>query len=125
MLISNRPRSCSGEVGLAAIPSIILLVGAVFLWALRRRREAPLWAVSSALGAVTWLVCLALSTSLGSSTSLSVWRPEALFASRLVLDLDPTGWQMAYAAVTVFLFLALTQAARPGGATSGNTRVVR
>ena len=108
---------------MAAIPSIILFVGAVLLWALRRRREAPLWAVSSALGAVTWLVCLALSTSLGSSTSLSVWRPEALFASRLVLDLDPTGWQMAYAAVTVFLSLALTQAARPGATTIG-TRVM-
>jgi hypothetical protein len=108
---------------LAVIPSILLFVTAGVLWSLRRRREAPLWAVSSAMAGLTWVVCLALSTSVGSSTSLSVWRPEDLFDSRLLLAFDTTGWQMVYAATTVYLALALTQAARPGTTTMG-TRVI-
>jgi hypothetical protein len=75
------------------------------------------------MAGLTWVVCLGLSTRLGSSTSLSVWRPEALFDSTLLLALDTTGWQMTYAAVTVYLALALTQAARPGTTTMG-TRII-
>jgi hypothetical protein len=75
------------------------------------------------MAGLTWVVCLVLSTSVGSSTSLSVWRPEDLFASRLQLTFDATGWQLTYAAVTVYLSLALTQAARPGTTTIG-TRVI-
>ena len=123
MLMANRPHSFLPEVGLAAIPSVFLFVTAVILWSLRRKREAALWAVSSAMAALTWFVCLGLSTSVGSSTSLSVWRPEDLFDSRLLLEFDSTGWQMAYAALTVYLSLALTQAARPGATTMG-TRIM-
>jgi hypothetical protein len=108
---------------LAVIPSILLFVTAIVLWSLRRGREAPLWAVSSAMAGLTWVVCLGLSTSIGSATSLSVWRPEALFDSRLLLSFDSTGWEMAYAAITVYLSLALTQAARPGTTTMG-TRII-
>lgn len=108
---------------MAAIPSILLFVSAAVLWYLRRRREAQLWAVSSIMAALTWVVCLGLSSSVDMSTSLSVWRPESLFDSKLLLDLDTTGWQMAYAAMTVYLSLALTQAARPGATTTG-TRII-
>jgi hypothetical protein len=108
---------------LAVIPSVLLFFTAVVLWSLRRRGEASLWAVSSLMAALAWVVCLILSTSVGASTSLSVWRPEALFESTLLLALDTTGWQMAYAAVSVYLALALTQAARPGTTTMG-TRII-
>lgn len=123
MLWPNLPHFPLPEVMLAVIPSILLFLTAVVLWSLRRRREAPLWAVSSAMAGFAWVVCLGLSTSVGSSTSLSVWRPESLFDSRLLLTFDTTGWQMTYAAITVYLSLALTQAARPGTTTMG-TRIM-
>lgn len=73
---------------MAFLPILILFTGSMITWFSRKRHERVLWALNSGTALLVWLVCLILVMNIPNVTSLSVWRPSELFASRLELHLD-------------------------------------
>ena len=99
---------------MAFLPILILFTGSMITWFSRKRHERVLWALNSGTALLVWLVSLILVMNVPNVTSLSVWRPSELFASRLELHLDPIGWLFLYGAATVVVSVAFTEASRPG-----------
>ena len=104
---------------MAVLPILILFAGSMVTWFSRKRHERVLWGLNSGTALLAWLICLILVMNVPNVTSLSVWRPSELFASRLELHLDATGWLFLYGAATVVVSVAFTEASRPGVATPG------
>ncbi len=102
---------------MAILPILILLLGALLMSIFRNRPERILWALASGTALLTWIVSLVLVTHIPDVISLSVWKPTALFASRLELHLDAVGWFFLYGTSTLMVSVAFTQAARPGTTT--------
>ncbi|KPK95440.1 MAG: hypothetical protein AMJ88_00405 [Anaerolineae bacterium SM23_ 63] len=102
---------------MAILPIIILLLGALLMSIVRNRPERILWALTSGTALLTWIVSLVLVTRIPDVISLSVWKPTALFASRLELHLDAVGWFFLYGTSTILVSVAFTQAAQPGTTT--------
>jgi hypothetical protein len=94
----------------AILPILILLLGALLMSIVRNRPERILWALTSGTALLSWIVSLVLVTSIPDVISLSVWKPTALFASRLELHLDPVGWFFLYGTSTLMVSVAFTQA---------------
>ncbi|MFX0145680.1 MAG: hypothetical protein ACFE9C_16565 [Candidatus Hodarchaeota archaeon] len=78
----------------------------------RNRQERISWALTSGTALLAWIVSLVLVTSIPDVISLSVWKPTALFASRLELHLDAVGWFFLYGTSTLMVSVAFTQAAQ-------------
>lgn len=102
-----------------AFPSLLLLIGALFILLARRRHERAWWLIAMGAALLAWLYTLGLLRSIPSVVEISVWRPEELFASRVELVLDSQGWQLAYAAMTLLLSVLITAIARRGEVTAG------
>lgn len=96
----------------------MLLIGALLILIARRRHERAWWLIAVASAFLAWLYTLSLLRSIPVSFQVSVWRPEALFASQLELLLDPLGWEAVYAAATLLLSILITAVARPGEVTA-------
>jgi hypothetical protein len=94
------------------LPILILVAGSLATLSARRQHERVVWAVSSGAALIVWLVSLGLVVAIPLVTRLSVWRPTALFDSRLELHLDSVGWYFLYATATVTLSILLTEPAR-------------
>lgn len=105
------------------VPILALLIGAIILGRLGNRPGRMQWIVALSVALVTWISSLALVLARSTSTQLSLWQPEQLFASQLELSLDPLSWPVVYAIATVLLSIVLTSANRPGGSTT-STRLV-
>ncbi len=99
---------------MAILPILILLFGALLVSMVRNRPERILWALCSGITLLTWIVSLVLITSIPDVIRLSVWKPTALFASRLELHLDSVGWFFLYATSTLIVSVTFTQAVQPG-----------
>lgn len=99
---------------MAILPILILLFGALLMSIARNRPERILWALTSGTALLAWIISLVLVTSIPDVISLSVWKPTALFASRLELHLDPVGWFFLYGTSTLIVSVAFTQAAQSG-----------
>lgn len=102
-----------------ALPLVLLLLGAGFLALGRWIRSRWQWvlAVSVSLGA--WLAILVGWRSVPATLALSAWRPEDVFLDRVQLMLDPVGWPIQLAAVSVLLAGLLAEPARKGERRSG------
>jgi hypothetical protein len=83
----------------------------------RNRPERILWAFTSGTALLAWIVSLVLVTNIPDVISLSVWKPTALFASRLELHLDAVGWFFLYGTSTLMVSVAFTHAAQSGTTT--------
>ncbi len=103
---------CTAETTLLFLPLIALMVAGVTTWVLRNRAARTQWAVGAGFAILTWLITMALSSSLPARSSFSVWQPERLFQSPLSFSLDQTSWAYMYASTTVLLAMVLTAATR-------------
>lgn len=108
----------------ALLPSLVLLLGAGLTWAARRRPDRLTWAMATAFALVTWLVVLFTLTTLPAQLDLSAWRPASLFASRLEISLDRSGWGILYAIASGLLAILLTAVARPATGAAGSRAVM-
>jgi formate hydrogenlyase subunit 3/multisubunit Na+/H+ antiporter MnhD subunit len=104
-----------GEVCLTLLPIISTLLGALILGRLRGRSQRIQWGTALGVALVTWLISLGLVLARSTSTQLSLWQPEELFASQLELSLDSLSWLAVYAIATVLLSIVMTSATRPDG----------
>ncbi|HEY42486.1 MAG TPA: hypothetical protein G4O11_00700 [Anaerolineae bacterium] len=102
---------------MAILPILILLIGTLLISLFRNRPERILWPITSGTSLLTWVVSLLLVTNIPDEISLSVWKPTALFASRLELQLDAVGWFFIYGTSTLLVSVAFTQAAQSGTTT--------
>jgi hypothetical protein len=94
------------------LPILLLVAGSMATLSARRQHERVVWAVSSGAALIAWLVSLGLVVAIPLVTRLSVWRPTALFDSRLELHLDSVGWYFLYATATITLSISLTEPVR-------------
>jgi hypothetical protein len=96
-----------------------LLIAGIAIWILRNQAVRTQWAVSAAFAAVCWLLGMTLIFRYPAILRFSVWQPENLFQSPLLLSLDRTSWVYLYAMTTVLLAMIFTAAARPAIASAG------
>ena len=102
------------------IPLLIILVTAgMATWFLRNQAARTQWAVSAAFAGLVWIIGMLLSLRIPEVFRFSVWQPEALFQSPLLLSLDQTSWIYLYSMTTVLLAMIFTAAARPAIAPAG------
>jgi len=113
------PRNRHEEHGLPILLLSTLVLAGLAAWFLRGRAARTQWAVSAAFAAACWLFGMALMLSVPAVLRFSVWQPENLFQSPLLLNLDRTSWAYLYALVTVLLSMIFTAAARPAAAPAG------
>jgi len=97
----------------------VLVIAGLTTWLLRNQAARTQWAVSAAFAAVSWLLGMGLSLSFPEVLNFSVWQPENLFQSPLLLSLDQTSWVYLYSMTTVLLAMIFTAAARPTVAPAG------
>jgi hypothetical protein len=97
----------------------LLVIAGAATWLMRSQAARTQWALSAAFAAFSWLFSMALLLSLPVMIQFSVWQPEELFKSPLLLSLDQTSWSYLYAMTTVLLAMIFTAAARPTMAPAG------
>jgi len=106
------------------IPSLVLLLGALFVWVARRRSDRLTWGLATVFALGAWLTVLLVLPTLPAGLELSAWRPASLFASRLEISLDRPGWGILYLIATGLLAILLTAAARPAAKAAGSRAVM-
>jgi len=104
---------------MAGLPIIGMAVAALLIGLMRRRLARTQWVLSMAMTAGLWLVVLLLSFPLPMRLELSVWQPQDLFPSSVVLVMDNTAWAFVYAAATLLMSMVFTAAARAAEAPAG------
>lgn len=92
---------------MALIPILLLIVGSGALWLLRGQKARVLWSWTTGMTLLVWATVLALRLALPGTTRLSVWQPEALFASTLELKLDAISWSFIWSGITLVLAIVL------------------
>lgn len=97
------------------VPILAALLGAIILGRLRGRSQRILWGTALGVALITWVSSLGLVLARSTTTQLSIWQPEELFASQLVLSLDSLSWPVVYAVATVLLSIVMTSATRLAG----------
>jgi hypothetical protein len=108
---------CDQVASMALIPILLLVVGSGVLWLLRGQKTRVLWSWTTGMTLLVWGTVLALRLALPGVTRLSVWQPEALFASTLELQLDTISWAFIMAGITLVLSTVLAAPALIGGVT--------
>ncbi|MFN2147629.1 MAG: hypothetical protein ACK2T2_04505, partial [Anaerolineales bacterium] len=66
----------------------LLVIAGAATWLMRSQAARTQWALSAAFAASSWLFSMALLLSLPVMIQFSVWQPEELFKSPLLLSLD-------------------------------------
>jgi hypothetical protein len=94
------------------VPTLILLAGSVLVWITRREHERLQWAISTGAVVVVWIVTLGFVIVLPIESQVSVWKPEDLFASKIVLRLDRVSWNFVYATATLAMAVFLSAQAK-------------
>jgi hypothetical protein len=108
----------------AFLPILLLFAGSIFVWLVRKRNERVRVTFGLGTALLVWIVSLGLISIVPNVTSLSVWRPTILFASRLELHLDSIGWIFLYGTSTVIISVLFTDASRSDTVTSGSRSII-
>jgi hypothetical protein len=98
---------------------IILVTAGMATWLLRNQATRTQWTVSAVFAGLVWIVGMLLSLRIPEVFKFSVWQPEVLFQSPLLLSMDRISWVYLYAMATVLLAMIFTAAARPTIAPAG------
>lgn len=99
---------------MVTLPVMLLIVSSLIVWVVQKRQGRISWAVGALAALITWIAILLLALIIPSTFNLSIWRPEELFRSRLVLSLDKTSWQMIFGLAAVLLSVILISVERNG-----------
>jgi formate hydrogenlyase subunit 3/multisubunit Na+/H+ antiporter MnhD subunit len=100
---------------MALIPILLLILGAGALWMLRGQKNRVLWSWTMGMTLLVWGTVMGLRLALPETTRLSVWQPEALFASSLELQLDAISWGFVWSGITLLLAIVLASPTWTGG----------
>jgi MFS family permease len=96
------------------LPIILLIVSSLIVWVVQKRQARISWAIGALAALITWITILLLALIIPMTINLSIWRPEELFRSRLVLSLDKTSWAMIFGLAAVLLSVILISVERNG-----------
>lgn len=104
---------------LIALPSLLLLMGAILtlVW----RRPVRAWAAGALVVCMgAWVASLGAVRAVPGGLSLSIWRPETVFQDQIALVLDAPGWSIGFGLVGLLLTVLLSGS--PGSDPGGRQR---
>ena len=93
--------------GLAAAPSILLILGSLFLAAWRATGRRTGWAAEAAIASLALLAGLLLGRSIPSQSSISLWPPALSPSASIELELTPWSWALLVCVLAFGVFRAL------------------
>ena len=105
--------------GLAAAPSILLILGSLFLAAWRATGRRTGWAAEAGIASLALLAGLLLGRSIPAQFSFALWPPVLSPAASIELDLTPWSWALLVCVLAFGVFRALRSASNGSRSEAG------
>jgi hypothetical protein len=105
--------------GLAAAPSILLILGSLFLAAWRVTGRRTGWAAEAGIASVALLAGLLLGRSIPAQSSFALWPPGLSPSASIELDLTPWSWALLVCVLAFGVFRALRSASNGSPSQAG------
>jgi len=105
--------------GLAAAPSILLILGSLFLAAWRATGRRTGWAAEAGIASVALLAGLLLGRSIPAQSSFALWPPGLSPSASIELDLTPWSWALLVCVLAFGVFRALRSASNGSPSQAG------
>ncbi len=105
--------------GLAAAPSILLILGSLFLAAWRATGRRTGWAAEAAIASLALLAGLLLGRSIPARSSFALWPPVLSPSASIELELTPWSWALLVCVLAFGVFRALRSASNGSPSRAG------
>lgn len=91
------------ECNLIVLTFMLALMGAIIIWVVHQNRPRLTWSVSIIVAAIIWTSVLILGFFLPAESTFSIWRPENLYQSELILKVDRSIWPVIFIFATTVI----------------------